>query len=85
LHETYHRIAAAPLLFRDRITHADGERAALFVIPSAVTVLQARTPENDSVWEKVAALHDKESKMELTDFGSPFRAQPFTRAFIAGT
>jgi hypothetical protein len=51
-----------------RITHADGQRAALFVILSAATVIQARTLENDSVWEKVAALDDKELETEVSNF-----------------
>lgn len=72
----YGRIAQVLLLFRDRMTHADAERAALFAILSAVTVIQARTLENDSVWEKVAALDDKELETEVTDLMIAFLTRP---------
>jgi hypothetical protein len=58
------------------MTHADAERAALFAILSAVTVIQARTLENDSVWEKVAALDDKELETEVTDLMIAFLTRP---------
>jgi len=64
--ESYQRIAAILLIFREKITHPDPERAALFAILSAVTVIQARTLENDSVWEKVAPLDDSELEREVT-------------------
>jgi AcrR family transcriptional regulator len=72
----YQRIAAVLLLFRERITHGDAERAALFAILSAVTVIQARTLENDTVWEKVAALDDKELEREVTDFVVSYLTRP---------
>jgi AcrR family transcriptional regulator len=63
----YQRIAAVLLLFRDRFTRENPERAALFAILSAITVIQARTLENDSVWEKVAPLNDAELEAEATE------------------
>ncbi len=72
----YERIAAVLLLFRDRMTHADAERAALFAILSGVTVIQARTLENDSVWEKVAPLDDKALEAEVTDLMVSYLTRP---------
>ncbi|MGO9340759.1 MAG: TetR/AcrR family transcriptional regulator [Terracidiphilus sp.] len=72
----YGRIAGALMLFRDRITHAHPERAALFAILSAITVIQARTLENDSVWEKVAALDDRELEAEVTDLMVAYLTRP---------
>jgi hypothetical protein len=72
----YGRIAGVLMLYRDRITHADPERAALFAILSAITVIQARTLENDSVWEKVAALDDRELEAEVTDSMVAYLTRP---------
>jgi hypothetical protein len=43
---------------------------------SAVTVIQARTLENDSVWEKVAALDGKELESEVTDLMVAYLTPP---------
>jgi AcrR family transcriptional regulator len=72
----YGRISGVLMIFRDRITHADPERAALFAILSAITVIQARTLENDSVWEKVAALDDGELEAEVTDLMVAYLTRP---------
>ncbi len=72
----YGRIAGVLLIFRDRIRHSDPERAALFAILSAITVIQARTLENDSVWEKVAALDDRELEAEVTDLMVAYLINP---------
>jgi len=77
--ENYGRIAGVLLLCRDRMTHANPERAALFAILTAVTVIQARTLENDSVWEKVAALDDKELELEATDLVVAYLTRPVTQ------
>jgi len=74
--ENYGRIAGVLLLCRDRMTHANPERAALFAILTAVTVIQARTLENDSVWDKVAALDDKELEREATDLVVAYLTRP---------
>jgi hypothetical protein len=65
--DNYERIAGVLLLSRDRIMCADPWQAALFAVLSAVTVIQAQTLENDSVWEKVAPMDDKELEREVTD------------------
>jgi hypothetical protein len=39
-------------------------------------VIQARTLENDTVWEKVAALDDKELEREVTDFVVSYLTRP---------
>jgi hypothetical protein len=72
----YERIAAILLLFRDQIRHENAEGAAHFAILSAVTVIQARTLENDSVWEKVAALDDHELESEVTDLIVSYLMRP---------
>jgi AcrR family transcriptional regulator len=72
----YERIAAALLIFRARIPHADPERAALFAILSAITVIQARTLENDPVWEKVAALGDEELETQTADLMVAYLTRP---------
>jgi hypothetical protein len=56
--------------------HTRRRGAALFAILSAVTVIQARTLENDSVWEKVAALDDKELETEVADFVVSYLTRP---------
>jgi AcrR family transcriptional regulator len=61
----YQRIASVLLLFRERMTLADPEQAALFAILTATTVIQARTLENDSVWQKVAPLNDADLEVEV--------------------
>lgn len=75
----YERIAAILLIFREQFPHADAERAALFAILSAITVIQARTLENDSVWEKVAALSDSELEAEVTDLMVAYLTRPGQR------
>jgi len=65
--ENYGRIGEILLICRDRISHADPGRAVRFAIVSAVTIIQARTLENDTVWEKVAALDDEELERESTN------------------
>jgi hypothetical protein len=67
-------------LFKERITHPDTERAALFAVLSAVTVIQARTLENDTVWEKVAALDDKELEKEVADMMVAYLTHPAAEA-----
>jgi AcrR family transcriptional regulator len=79
----YERIAAILLIFRDQFPHANADRAALFAIISAVTVIQARTLENDSVWEKVAPLDDKALEAEVMDLMVAYltwRAPAFAKA-----
>jgi hypothetical protein len=56
--------------------HTRRRGAALFAILSAVTVIQARTLENDSVWEKVAALDGKELESEVTDLMVAYLTPP---------
>ena len=72
----YERIAAVLLIFRDQFPRADAGRAALFIILSAITVIQARTLENDSVWEKVAPLDDKDLEAEVTDLIVVYLTRP---------
>jgi AcrR family transcriptional regulator len=72
----YGRITGVLMLFRDGIRQADPERAALFAILSAITVIQARTLENDSVWEKVVALDDRELEAEVTELMVAYITRP---------
>lgn len=74
--ENYGRIAGILLICRDRMTHLDPERATLFAILSAVTIIQARTLENDSVWEKVAALNDEELEQAAADLVVAYLTRP---------
>jgi AcrR family transcriptional regulator len=72
----YRRIAAVLLIFRGQMTHTDPERAALFAILTAITAIQARTLENDSVWAKVAALSDRELEIEVADLMVAYLTRP---------
>ena len=52
------------------------ETDELFAILSAITVIQARTLENDSVWEKVVALDDRELEAEVTELMVAYITRP---------
>lgn len=67
LAENYDRLSDVLLLYADEIKHEEKRRAVGFAILSAVTVLQVRTLQDDSVWKRVVPMEDKEIEKEMTE------------------
>ena len=54
------------LLFRDRITHTNPERAVLFGLLTVGTILEVRALEEVSMWHELLPISDAEMEAELT-------------------
>ncbi len=54
------------LLFRDRITHTNPERAVLFGLLTVGTILEVRALEEISMWHELLPISDEEMEAELT-------------------
>jgi AcrR family transcriptional regulator len=54
------------LKFRNRITHANPERAVLFGLLTVGTILEVRALEEVSMWHELLPISDEEMQAELT-------------------
>lgn len=54
------------LMFRDRITHTNPERAVLFGLLTVGTIVEVRALEDISMWHELLPISDEEMEAELT-------------------
>ena len=54
------------LMFRNRITHTNPERAVLFGLLTVGTILEVRALEEVSMWHELLPISDEEMQAELT-------------------